>query len=145
MKKAPWAVVGFGLLLGTSAAFAAESSSTSSSTSTTITQDKAAFSAADTNHDGYISKTEAQQAGMSDYSVADKNGDGRLDANEFATANVDTSRSSHSSSSSSMSKPKQPSDSSSMTSNATRRVRPEAQARLAPRCQTRNSIVYRRS
>ena len=115
MKKAPWAVVGFGLLLGTSAAFAAESSSTSSSTSTTITQDKAAFSAADTNHDGYISKTEAQQAGLSDYSVADKNGDGRLDANEFATANIDTSRSSHSSSSSSMSKPKQPSDSSSMT------------------------------
>ena len=115
MKKAPWVVIGFGLLVGTSATFAAESSSTSNATSSsTITRDKAAFNAADANHDGYISKSEAQAAGMTDYSVADKNGDGRLDANEFATASVDSTHSSHSSSSS-MSKPTQPSDSNSMT------------------------------
>ena len=34
----------------------------------------------------YVSKSEAQTAGMSDYNTADRNADGKLDANEFATA-----------------------------------------------------------
>jgi hypothetical protein len=41
----------------------------------------------DTNHDGYVSQSEAQQGKMSpDFAAADRNNDGRLDANEFASS-----------------------------------------------------------
>ena len=61
-------------------------SSTSSATSSTMARDQAEFSAMDTNHDGYVSKSEAQQGKMPDFGNADRNGDGRLDTNEFAMA-----------------------------------------------------------
>ena len=69
----------------------------------------------DTNHDGYVSRNEAQTAGVTDYSFADKNADGLLDADEFATASAEATHESHSSSSSMSEPSKPPADSSSMT------------------------------
>lgn len=86
MERANLVAIGVACLLGASAAMATEPGSSASSSSSTTSADKSAFSAADTNRDGYISKSEAQTAGMSDYSAADRNADGKLDANEFATA-----------------------------------------------------------
>jgi hypothetical protein len=110
MERANLVAIGVACLLGASAAMATEPSSSASSSSSTTSAAKSEFSAADTNHDGYISKSEAQQAGMADYSTADRNGDGKLDANEFATALNSTHSSqgmssSSQSASSSMSKP----------------------------------------
>src|SRR4249920_722571 len=85
MKRANLVAIGIAGLMSASAAMATDPSPDPSATSSTQ-RDKAAFSAMDANHDGYVSKSEAQQAGLGDYSVADKNGDGRLDSNEFATA-----------------------------------------------------------
>jgi Ca2+-binding EF-hand superfamily protein len=114
MERANLMAIGVACLIGASAAMATEpSANPNSSTSSTMARDKAGFSAMDTDRDGYLSKSEAQQAGIGNYTVADKNGDGRLDSNEVASA----MSSGHSSqgSSSSMSKPMQPSDSTSTT------------------------------
>ncbi len=114
MERANLIAIGVACLMGASAAMATEpSSSPNSTSSSTMTHDKANFSAMDTDHDGYVSKSEAAHAGVSNYTAADKNGDGRLDSNEVASA----MNSSHSpqGSGSSMSKPMQPSDSTSTT------------------------------
>jgi len=103
MERANLVAIGVACLLGASAAMATEPSSSASSSSSTMSAAKSQFNAADTNHDGYISKSEAQQAGLADYSTADRNGDGKLDANEFAALN--STHSSSQSASSSMSKP----------------------------------------
>ena len=45
------------------------------------------FTRLDTNKDGYLTKMEAEPAGMAkNFTTADRNGDGRLDSNEFAAA-----------------------------------------------------------
>ena len=113
MKRAYLLPITLVLLASANAAFACGSKS-SASASTTV-HSKPTFTASDTNRDGYVSRKEAQEAGVTDYSFADKNADGLLDADEFATASAEATHESHSSSSS-MSKPsKPPADSSSMT------------------------------
>jgi hypothetical protein len=103
------------LLASANAAFACGAKSSASASTTT--HDKPTFTTSDTNRDGYISRTEAQQAGVTDYSFADKNADGLLDANEFATASADaTSSSSSSSTSTPSSKPSKPTTSSDASS-----------------------------
>jgi EF hand len=52
--------------------------------------DERAFDALDSNHDGFISKLEGQQGGIFNYSDADRNGDGRLDHDEFGTKKAGT-------------------------------------------------------
>jgi Ca2+-binding EF-hand superfamily protein len=113
MERGHLLSIGIALLVSAGTAFAAESSS-STTTTTTTTREKPAFSAADTNHDGYISRSEAQQAGLTDYSMADKNADGRLDADEFAAVAGSTHSSTSSKSSTSSTTSKTPADSSSM-------------------------------
>ena len=44
----------------------------------------AAFGAADTNKDGYLTKIEAEDAGVDNFTSADRNGDGRIDSEEFS-------------------------------------------------------------
>ncbi len=52
--------------------------------------DNRAFDGLDSDHDGFVSKLEGQQGGISDYSANDRNGDGRLDQDEFDTGNAST-------------------------------------------------------
>jgi Ca2+-binding EF-hand superfamily protein len=88
------------VLLSAGSAMAAQMESDANATSpSTMSRDKGAFDALDTNKDGYISKSEAQQSGIPDYSAADRNGDGRLDQNEYSASakNSTNSRSSTSS------------------------------------------------
>jgi Ca2+-binding EF-hand superfamily protein len=113
MERGHLLSIGIALLVSAGAAFAAESNSSSTTTTTTTTREKPTFSAADTNHDGYISRSEAQQAGLTDYSMADKNADGRLDADEFAAV-ASSTHSTTSSKSSTSTMSKTPADSSSM-------------------------------
>lgn len=116
MERARLLTIGIALFVGASAAFAGDpTSSSTSTTTTTTTTTKPSFTASDMDKDGYVSRNEAQKAGVTDYSMADKNADGRLDADEFANAVASTTRSSQSSSSSTMTTPpKAPADSSSM-------------------------------
>src|SRR5262245_27408991 len=80
-----------------------ETNTTTSSTSSK-SMDKGSFDALDTNKDGYLTKMEAEQAGaMPDFTTADKNGDGQLDATEFAAAKQQSMSSSESSTSESRS------------------------------------------
>jgi Ca2+-binding EF-hand superfamily protein len=90
MERANLMAIGIACLMGANAAMATDpgsgSDTTSATTSATMARQKAEFSAMDTDRDGYVSKTEAQQAGLGNFNVADKNGDGRLDSNEVASA-----------------------------------------------------------
>ena len=71
------------MLMSASAVVGDESSTNSSSTTA---RDKAQFSSMDADHDRYISRAEAEQGRMADYSGADKNNDGRVDEEEFTSA-----------------------------------------------------------
>ena len=92
MERANLIAIGIACLFGANVAMAGNdaattsTSTTKSSTSSTVVQDKAQFSAWDTNHDNYISESEAETAWKRDYNAADANMDGRLDASEFAVA-----------------------------------------------------------
>ena len=72
MDRAKSFTIGAALLISVSSAIADESNSTSNTTSMTP-PDKAEFNALDTNHDGYVSRAEAEQGGMADYSGVDRN------------------------------------------------------------------------
>jgi hypothetical protein len=87
-------------MLSAGSAMAAEmDGDTSAMSSKTMSHDKAVFDALDTNHDGYISQSEAQQGGIPDYSAADLNGDGKLDQNEYSMGAKNSSDSNSSTSS----------------------------------------------
>jgi hypothetical protein len=75
------------LLASANAAFACGAKS-SASASTTV-HAKPTFTGSNTNHDGYVSRNEAQKAGVTDYSFADKNADGLLDADFHCTSPLD--------------------------------------------------------
>lgn len=72
MDRAKLFTIGAALLMSVSSAIADESNSTSNTTPMTP-PDQAEFNALDTNHDGYVSRAEAEQGGMTDYSGADRN------------------------------------------------------------------------
>jgi hypothetical protein len=84
-----------GVLLLTAGGFAAAETSTeattTTSTSTTTTDATAAFEKMDANHDGQVSAAEARNSGMSDFSAADRNGDGQLDQSEYTQRSSTTS------------------------------------------------------
>jgi hypothetical protein len=52
----------------------------------TTDRDMEKFQALDTDKSGAISSEEAEQAGMENFSSADKNADGELDINEYVLA-----------------------------------------------------------
>jgi hypothetical protein len=72
--------------LSANAVTVAESSSESESSSIQA-RNAATFAALDTDHDHYISRNEAERGNMGELvHDADRNGDGRVDSNEFASA-----------------------------------------------------------
>jgi EF hand len=44
------------------------------------------FKSLDSNQDGYLSRSESQQAGPMDFDAADQNSDGRIDQDEYSAA-----------------------------------------------------------
>jgi hypothetical protein len=44
------------------------------------------FKSLDSNQDGYLTRSESQQAGPMDFDTADQNGDGRIDQDEYSAA-----------------------------------------------------------
>jgi hypothetical protein len=52
----------------------------------TTDRDMEQFQALDTDKSGAISSAEAEEAGMKNFSAADKNADGQLDINEYVLA-----------------------------------------------------------
>jgi hypothetical protein len=70
----------------------AQASAAGSGSAAPPTIQDAAFGGADTNKDGYLAKIEAEDAGVDNFSVADRNGDGRIDTEEFSacTKNPDS-------------------------------------------------------
>jgi len=93
-----------GILLLTAGGFAAAAEMSTESTTTTskstTTKDAAAFQKMDANHDGQVTAAEARNSGMTDFSAADRNGDGHLDQSEFTQRTSTTSTISKSSKSS---------------------------------------------
>jgi Ca2+-binding EF-hand superfamily protein len=73
-----------------------KSTSTTAPSASTM---NAAFDKLDTNHDGYLTKTEAQ-SGVADFAKADINKDGHLNQTEFASAASTTKKNSSDGSSS---------------------------------------------
>lgn len=98
-----------GVLLLTAGGFAAAETSTeattTTTTSTTTTDPTAAFEKMDANHDGQVTAAEARNSGMTDFSAADRNGDGYLDPSEFTQRSSTTSTMSKSSQSSTSTEP----------------------------------------
>ena len=94
-----------GMLLLTAGGLAVAETSTEATTTTTTskttTDATAAFEKMDANHDGQVTPAEAQNSGMTDFSAADRNGDGLLDQSEFTQRSSTTSTISKSSKSSS--------------------------------------------
>jgi hypothetical protein len=75
-----------------------QETSTITSSTTSKSMSKSAFDALDTNKDGYLTKMEAEQGGtMNNFTAADHNGDGRLDPDEYAALQQNSSMSSESS------------------------------------------------
>ena len=62
----------------------AQASAVGSGSEAPPTIQDAAFGAADTNKDGYLTKIEAEDAGVDNFTSADRNGDGRIDTEEFS-------------------------------------------------------------